>query len=65
MKSGDMVRFRLSSNYLEPHKPKRLLGLLVEYSALEKIATIMYEGEIIRLRAADVEKAGKKDFKIQ
>jgi hypothetical protein len=65
MKAGDMVRFRA------PHwlggagvyaERLWLIGLLVEYHAWEKMATIMYEGEIIRIQARIVEKAGKKDF---
>ena len=61
MTNGDMVRFRLPTDS-EPHMPKRHVGLLVEYKSWEKIASVLYNGKILRLRAADVEKAGKRDF---
>ena len=61
MKSGDIVRFRFPTESADL-VPKRNIGLLVEYLTWEKIATVLYEGEIYRLRAENVEKAGKKDF---
>ncbi len=60
-----MVRFRLEE--WERKRPTDCgiwswkLGLLVEYKTWEKIATILYEGKTIRVRAEDVQKAGKKD----
>ena len=45
----------------ESEKPW-LVGLLVEYRVWEKIATIMYDGQLVRVHANVVEKAGKKDF---
>ena len=39
-----------------------LVGLLIEYHSWEKMATIMYKGEIIRVQARLAEKAGAKDF---
>lgn len=65
MKSGDLVRFR-SPHWLggagssEDQRPWRL-GLLIEYHTWEKIATVMYKSEIIRIQARNVEKAGRKD----
>jgi hypothetical protein len=66
MKPGDMVRFRRE---VWPRKRDTdcgmwewKLGLLVEYHTWEKVATILCEGKIIRIRAADVMKAGKKDY---
>ena len=38
------------------------IGLLIEYHSWEKIATILYRGEVLRVRGENVEKAGKKDF---
>ena len=68
MKDGDLVRFRapywMGSKSLavvgELKGSTWLMGLLVEYQAWEKIATIMYEGNILRIPARDVEKCGKK-----
>jgi len=39
-----------------------LMGLLIEYHAWEKVATIAYGGQLVRVQARAVEKAGKKDF---
>ena len=55
MKVGDMVRWQLGGS-------TKKLGLLIEYNTWEKVARILYQGEIISLRAEHVEKAGKKDF---
>ena len=55
MRTGDMVRFE------HPHKFGAFYGLLVEYHPWEKIATVLFKGEIIRIRAERVTKAGKKD----
>jgi len=57
MKAGDMVRFTHPSIYEGGH-----LGLLVEYHPWEKVASVLYKGEILRLRAENVTKAGKKDY---
>ncbi len=38
------------------------IGLLIEYHTWEKIATILCEGKVYRVRASEVEKAGKRDF---
>ena len=61
MKAGDMVRFR-------PFRLRHVadcscwkIGLLVEYHTWEKFATIIHDGELSRVRASDVTKAGKKD----
>ena len=58
MKAGDRVGLRQA----HPPLQKWRLGLLVEYEAWQKIATVLHEGEIYRLRAENVQKAGKKDY---
>jgi len=70
VKDGDLVRFR-APYWMDPDpKPTGgsgghtwLMGLLVEYHTWEKIATIMHEGNILRIPARDVEKCGKKGAK--
>lgn len=64
MKPGDMVRFakrfpvgqRRNIGIL-----KKYIGLLLEHDKIQGITSVLYEGEIFRLRAELVEKAGKKD----
>jgi hypothetical protein len=59
MKAGDIVRWtpeRLTASWFET-----TLCLLVEYKKWEKMATILCEGELIRVRGNDLQKAGKKD----
>lgn len=66
MKAGDLVRFR----YELTERRKRddcgvwewKLGFLVEYKKWEKIATILCDRKIYRVRAEDVQKAGRKDM---
>ena len=61
MKVGDMVRVRIdigSRSYWR-------VGLLVEYHTWEKIATVLHEGDLLRLHASQVQKAGKKDYEIR
>ena len=56
MKAGDLVRFKgKHAGY------GWRIGLLVEYHTWEKVASIFYEGEVIRVRAENCQKAGKKD----
>ena len=40
------------------------MGLLVEYNTWEKVATVFYKGKLIRVRAGEVEKAGRKDSEV-
>lgn len=65
MKTGDMVRFPaphwLGGAGVPLNERPLLVGLVVEYKAWEKIVTILYSGELIRVAARDTEKAGKKD----
>jgi hypothetical protein len=55
MKPGDIVRFR------DDHKDKRSLAILIEYQKWEKVASVLFEGRLIRVRAEHIEKAGKAD----
>tara|TARA_Y100000389_G_C17234892_1_gene400074 strand:- start:390 stop:575 length:186 start_codon:yes stop_codon:yes gene_type:complete len=54
MKSGDMVRF------VHPTEAEWKLGLLIEYHKWEKIATVLYEGGLMRIAARHVQKFGKR-----
>ena len=60
MKAGDLVRFWRMGR--PPGQAEVAIGLLVEYHPWEKVARILYKGEIIITRGENVEKAGKKDF---
>tara|TARA_S200000501_G_C20184744_1_gene465975 strand:- start:219 stop:443 length:225 start_codon:yes stop_codon:yes gene_type:complete len=63
---GDLVRFK--KYIVTPRNPQDCgawefkIGILVDYQKWEKIARILYNGEIVSIRAENVEKAGKKDF---
>lgn len=63
MRSGDIVRFKSKSKSFFSRSEVWETGLLIDYQTWEKIATILHEGEILRVRASDVQKAGKKDLK--
>ncbi len=59
MKAGDMVKFEYPHKFDGTHGKK--IGLLIEYHTWEKISTVLYKGEVFRIRAEWVTKAGKKD----
>ncbi len=61
MKTGDMVRFKTKRASFFSRYETWKIGLLVEYHTWEKVATILYDGKVIRVHASDVQKAGKKD----
>ena len=66
MKAGDLVRFKCvtAGKYDTPPYSSDgswRIGLLVKYETWEKVGTVMYYGELFRLRAAQIQKAGKKD----
>ena len=70
MKSGDMVRFAAPHWLWNGYRPKQdlsdcptLVGLLVSYEKWEKMAEVLYGGEILRIAARDVEKCGKNVHK--
>ncbi len=62
MEAGDMVRFRAPHPKFTEQDPERpwLVGLLVEYHKWEKIATIMYGNELLRIAARDTQKYGRR-----
>tara|TARA_B100000700_G_scaffold324626_1_gene431271 strand:+ start:2443 stop:2652 length:210 start_codon:yes stop_codon:yes gene_type:complete len=62
MKAGDLVRFKVKPKSFFSRYEAWNIGLLVEYHTWEKIATILHEGEVLRIRAENVQKAGKKDI---
>ncbi len=62
MRTGDMVKFRDVLNHRTQELSDWKIGLLVHYTSWEKIASVLYKGEIRRMRAEYVSKAGKKDF---
>ena len=62
MKDGDIVKFRDVINHRTEELSEWKVGLLVEYKKWEKIATVLYNGEVRRIRAECVTKAGKKDY---
>lgn len=56
MRSGDVVRFtRFPALKVFGHDPKWEYGLLIEYKKWEKIARILYNGEVISIAACDVQ----------
>ncbi len=56
MESGDLVRFQKYS-----HHDEWRIGLLIEYHTWEKVGKILYNGKVLRVRADNIQKAGKKD----
>ena len=69
MRKGDLVRFKIlpviiarGGTFGFDETEQWAIGLLVEYHTWEKIATILHKGLLYRVRASEVEKAGKKDI---
>ena len=60
MKAGDLVRFK-SVTWPYNLDGQWRIGLLIKYEKWEKIGTVLYMGRLLRLRAAQMEKAGVKD----
>ena len=65
MKAGDLVRFRS----IQAGKFGGLwddiewrIGLLIEYQKWEKVGTVLWRGKTYRVRAENIQKAGKKDY---
>tara|TARA_Y100001970_G_C14248605_1_gene870108 strand:+ start:3518 stop:3733 length:216 start_codon:yes stop_codon:yes gene_type:complete len=67
MKPGDVVRFakwgEFDPNANWNNVEKRNIGVLISLDKTQQVASILYEGTVIRLRSGLVEKAGKKDIK--
>ena len=63
MKAGDVIRYWMDEEVYEYGALGNYhIGLLVEYYSWEKIATVLAnDGQLLRLRASLIEKAGKKD----
>ncbi len=60
MKEGDIVRFELLIEAEIRNKlPEWKYGLLVEYHKWEKIATILYKDEVVRVAVRNVQKYGR------
>lgn len=69
MRTGDLVRFKQISagKYDTPpysRDSQWRLGLLVEYHTWEKVGTVLYEGRVYRIRAENMQKAGKRDAEV-
>ena len=69
MKPGDIVRFKppyyinvVDGVYSRDKKDPGWKGLLVKYEPWEKMAEVFYCGDVYRIAARDVEKAGKRDY---
>ena len=67
MMAGDLVRFRppyyivAADDATTPQDSGDwCIGLLVEYQKWEKIATILYDNELLRIPARDVQKYGRR-----
>ena len=68
MKVGDMVRFakwdeidlRDSKNWSQVIKSH--VGVLINHDKLMSTCEILYAGEILKVRATFVEKAGRRDY---
>ena len=65
MREGDLVRFAKWGEFPPDSDwskaAKSHVGILVEHDKLMGIACVLYKGEVLRVRHALVEKAGKKD----
>ena len=66
MKVGDLVRFMCIGAGKFDDPPYSLdgtwrIGLLIKYETWEKVGTVLYCGELFRLRAEQIQKSGKKD----
>jgi len=61
VKSGDLVRFIHPLTTSTEWK----LGLLIEYHKWEKIATVLYDGGLMRISARKVQKFGKRYLELK
>ena len=66
MKAGDLVRFKSIGAGKHDNPPysndgEWRIGILTKYETWEKVGTILYMGALHRVRAENIQKAGKKD----
>ena len=66
MKAGDLVRFKSvgAGKHDDPpysHDGEWRIGILVKYETWEKVGTVLYMRTLHRVRAENIQKAGKKD----
>ena len=66
MKAGDLVRFKSigAGKHDAPpysHGGEWRIGILVKYETWEKVGTVLYMRTLHRVRAENIQKAGKKD----
>ena len=64
MRAGDFVRFTTLSNINNIELPVWQHGILIEYHTWEKVATILYEGNQIRVAARNVQLASRQKEEI-
>jgi hypothetical protein len=68
MHSGDIVRFakweevNIQNTRSWCQAPKTHIGILIEHDKLMQVVHVLYEGNILKIRAVFVEKAGKRDY---
>jgi len=68
MQEGDMVRFAkweevdIRDSRAWASEPKPYIGILVEYDKLMQVAHVLHDGNVTKVRAVFVEKAGKRDY---
>lgn len=66
MKAGDLVRFKSIGAGKHDDPPysrdgEWRIGILIKYETWEKVGTILYMRTLHRVRAENIQKAGKKD----
>ncbi len=65
MRVGDTVRFARTFEAVRfrnwQDAEKKHIGLLLEHDKIQGNVTILFKGELVKLRACLAEKAGKKD----
>ena len=62
MQEGDLVKFRDVLNHRTEELTDWRFGVLLEYTKLHKIASVLHEGEVRRVPGRYICKAGKKDI---
>ena len=62
MQEGDLVKFRDVLNHRTEELTDWKFGVLLEYTKLHKIASVLCGGEVRRIPGRHICKAGKKDI---